>query len=163
MTPMEFTEAAIKLYGRKHWVRELAKALSVDVTTIRRMCKREHVEGPYEVAIRGLLQNKRANDILRRADRKAQKMLANFGSKRVTWKKGEKPRKGKKYDGIEDIHERGLAKPGVDYGSDSAGGDPSGAGAGASQATVPDGGGSVPDPLSEPAGGEGADGAERGA
>jgi hypothetical protein len=69
VTPTEFMEAAITLYGRKHWARELAKALGVDPSTIHRQTKMEQITGVYEVAIRGLLQNKRANDIIERRER----------------------------------------------------------------------------------------------
>lgn len=173
MTPMEFTEAAIKLYGRKHWVRELAKALSVDVTTIRRMCKREHVEGPYEVAIRGLLQHKRASEIIDRAKRRGQRLLAKrFKGRQQTWQKGVKhahhdarkhKRKVKKYDDIEDLAKRGLAKPGVDYSAAGSFADTVRVGAGTViETTVPDAR-PVPNPLPDAAGGEDADGNERGA
>jgi IS30 family transposase len=67
VTPTEFMEAAITLYGRKHWARELAKALGVDPSTIHRQLRHEQIHGVYEVAIRGLLQNKQANAILERS------------------------------------------------------------------------------------------------
>ncbi len=62
MTPDQFRTAGIRLYGRKHWKAHMARALAVDVSTIHRICKRLEVPGPYEVAVKGLLENKKAMD-----------------------------------------------------------------------------------------------------
>jgi hypothetical protein len=70
MTPEQFTQAAIKIYGRKKWKPKLAAALGVDVATIFRMVKREHIPGPYEVAMNGLLEHRRQEVVLEKAARK---------------------------------------------------------------------------------------------
>jgi hypothetical protein len=73
MTPEAFVNAGIKLYGRKHWKSQLASALGINVVTVYRLSKLElprQIPGPYEVALRGLLQHKRAQDILEREARK---------------------------------------------------------------------------------------------
>lgn len=62
MTPAQLATAGIRLYGRKKWKNRLAEALAVNVSTIHRICGRPEVPGPYEVAIKGLLANKKAMD-----------------------------------------------------------------------------------------------------
>ena len=70
MTPDHLKSAGIKLYGRKKWQAHLADALAVDRSTIFRMLKRKQVPGPVEVAIKGMLENKKARDVLERQARK---------------------------------------------------------------------------------------------
>ena len=72
MTPEEFAGAAIKIYGRKGWKTQLARDLGVDPTTIWRIVKREReqVPGPYEVALKGLLEHRRRQVALEREARK---------------------------------------------------------------------------------------------
>jgi hypothetical protein len=74
MLPGEFLQAAIVLYGRKRWARELAEALGVDPSTIRRQLRYEQIPVMYEVAILGLLQNKRASEIIDRRQRRQQEL-----------------------------------------------------------------------------------------
>lgn len=62
MTPDQLKTSGIRLYGRKKWKTHLARALAVDVSTIHRMMHRPEIPGPYEVAIKGLLANKKAMD-----------------------------------------------------------------------------------------------------
>jgi len=75
----QLTAAGRKLFGHKHWKLKLAQALGVNPATIYRMVKRLKaaagtreglVPGPYEVAIKGMLQHKRAQDVLDKAARK---------------------------------------------------------------------------------------------
>jgi hypothetical protein len=70
MNPDQLRTAGIRLFGRKHWKAQLARALAVDVSTIHRIGKRAEVPGPVEVAVKGLLQHKRAHDLLEREARK---------------------------------------------------------------------------------------------
>ena len=70
MTPDQLIAAGIRLYGRKHWKARLAEALAVDVSTVHRICKRAEVPGPVEVAVKGLLQNKTAQERLEREARR---------------------------------------------------------------------------------------------
>ena len=60
MTPDQLKAAGIRLYGRGRWKSKLAAALAVDVSTIHRLTKRAGIPGPYEVAVRGLIENKKA-------------------------------------------------------------------------------------------------------
>ena len=62
MTPDHLKTSGIRLYGRKKWKAQLAAALAVDVSTIHRLMHRPEVPGPYEVAIKGLLANKKQMD-----------------------------------------------------------------------------------------------------
>jgi hypothetical protein len=70
VTPDIFIASGQKLYGRKKWKVQLADALGVDVTTIWRLTKREQIPGPYEVALKAMLENKRRQDVLEREARK---------------------------------------------------------------------------------------------
>ena len=70
MTPADFVKTAIRVYGRKKWKPQLARDLGVDVSTIHRICKREQVPGPYEVALRGLMEHRRQEIVLEKAARK---------------------------------------------------------------------------------------------
>ena len=63
MTPAQLATAGHRLYGRKKWKNKLADALAVNVSTIHRIMHRPEVPGPYEVAVRGLLENKKAIDV----------------------------------------------------------------------------------------------------
>jgi hypothetical protein len=99
MTPEAFVTAGIKLYGRKHWKSQLAAALGINAVTIYRLAKLQlprQIPGPYEVALRGLLQHKRAQDIL---DREARKLLPAV-RKKIRFRKTPLKRKEKK-DGAE--------------------------------------------------------------
>ncbi len=70
MSPQEFTAAAIKISGRKAWMGKLAAELGVDRSTIYRITLREQVPGPVEVALKGLLQAKRANAAIEKEARR---------------------------------------------------------------------------------------------
>jgi hypothetical protein len=70
VTPDVFIASGQKLYGRKKWKVRLADALGVDVVTIWRLTKREQIPGPYEVALKAMLENKRRQDQLEREARK---------------------------------------------------------------------------------------------
>lgn len=70
MTPDQFKSAAVKIYGRKKWKPSLARDLGCNVATIYRMMHREQVPGPYEVALRGLLEHRKQEIALERAARK---------------------------------------------------------------------------------------------
>ena len=70
MTPDRLKTLAIKIYGRKGWKTRLANDIGVDRTTIHRMCKREQIGGPYEVALRGLAEHRRQEVELEKAARK---------------------------------------------------------------------------------------------
>jgi hypothetical protein len=70
VTPLQLITAGTRLYGRKHWKTHLARALAVDVSTIHRICKRPEVPGPVEVAVKGLLQNKLAQEDIEKQARK---------------------------------------------------------------------------------------------
>lgn len=97
MTPAQFEEAGKKLFGNKHWKVKLAEALGINPATVWRMKHRKEVPGVYEVALRGLLQHKRAQDIL---DKEARKLLPRkFKLKRKTYRDGTPVRKQKKGSG----------------------------------------------------------------
>lgn len=70
MTPETFIAAGQKLYGRKKWKTKLAADLGVDVVTIWRLTKREQIPGPYEVALKAMLENRKRQDQLAREARK---------------------------------------------------------------------------------------------
>lgn len=70
MTPAEFIAIGHKLYGRKAWATKMAADLGVDRMTIYRMTHRPQVKGPYEVALRGLLEHRRRQVELEKAARK---------------------------------------------------------------------------------------------
>lgn len=93
MTPGEFIKAGQRLHGRKKWKSALARALGVDVSTVHRMTqrdastaafKRAQVPGPYEIAVKAMLENKRARDKL---DAAARKLLPRKFRKRKTPRK----------------------------------------------------------------------------
>lgn len=69
MTPDQFKAAGLRLYGRKKWMVALARDLGVDRTTVYRYTRREQIPGPVEVAMAGLLQNKKARDEIEKAAR----------------------------------------------------------------------------------------------
>lgn len=57
MTPTDFKKAGIRMYGRKHWRRELSVNLGMDASTIWRMSTRSSdVPHVVEVAVKGLLE-----------------------------------------------------------------------------------------------------------
>ena len=62
MTPTQLQTAGHRLYGRKKWKNKLADALAVNVSTIHRIMHRPEVPGPVEVAVKGLIENKKAID-----------------------------------------------------------------------------------------------------
>ena len=70
MTPADFVKTAIRVYGRKKWKPQLARDLGVDVSTIHRIVKRTQIPGPYEVALRGLMEHRRQEIVLEKAARK---------------------------------------------------------------------------------------------
>ena len=70
MDPATFIASGQKLYGRKKWKVKLAADLGVDVVTIWRLTKREQIPGPYEVALKAMLENKKRQDALEREARK---------------------------------------------------------------------------------------------
>jgi hypothetical protein len=55
MTPDQFQKTAVRIFGRKHWKAQMARAMGVDVSTIHRLGKRDQIPGPYEVALQGML------------------------------------------------------------------------------------------------------------
>lgn len=103
MTPEQFVTSGIKLFGRKKWKSQLAHALGVNVATVHRLAKLppspsgsgatselpRQIPGPYEVALKGLLQHKRAQDIL---EREARKLLPHVRKKIKFRKTPRKPR-----------------------------------------------------------------------
>jgi hypothetical protein len=70
MSPEQFKIAGIRLFGRKHWKSKLADALAVDVSTIHRLGARKEIPGPYEIAVRGMIENKRRQEETEREARK---------------------------------------------------------------------------------------------
>lgn len=73
MTRDQFVKAGVRLFGRKHWKAELAKALGVDPSTIHRLANRnEYIPGPYEVAVKGMVAFKEQQDEL---EKKARQIL----------------------------------------------------------------------------------------
>jgi hypothetical protein len=70
VNPETFIASGQKLYGRKKWKAKLAEDLGVDVTTIWRLTKRAQIPGPYEIALKAMLDNKRRQDALEREARK---------------------------------------------------------------------------------------------
>jgi hypothetical protein len=109
MISEQFVAAGIKLYGRKKWKSQLAHALGINVATVHRLAKLppspsgsgatselpRQIPGPYEVALKGLLQHKRAQDIL---EREARKLLPHV-RKKIKFRKTPRKPKDKK-DGI---------------------------------------------------------------
>lgn len=87
LTPLQLQEAGHKLYGRKHWKRQLALTLGLDVSTVLRITKRERVPGPVEFAVLGLLEQKRRKDEI---DRAARAMLPRSLRRRKPQKKKRK-------------------------------------------------------------------------
>jgi len=75
MKPDELKRAGIRLYGRKGWRIKLAEALALNPSTVWRMESRGSIPGPVEVAVRGLLQNKRANDLIRKLAKETEPRL----------------------------------------------------------------------------------------
>ena len=84
MTPTEMKSAGIRIYGRKGWKTRLALDLGVDESTIFRIMHREQVPPVYDVAIAGLLEHKRRQDVL---DREARKLLPRKFRKRKAARK----------------------------------------------------------------------------
>ena len=70
MTPTELRSAGMKMYGKTGWRHKLATDLGVNPVTIWRMMKKERIAGPYEVAVRGMLENKKRRDEIEKAARK---------------------------------------------------------------------------------------------
>jgi hypothetical protein len=70
VTPADFVQTAIRVYGRKKWKPQLARDLGVDVSTIHRIVKRDQIPGPYEVALRGLIAHRQQEIVLEKAARK---------------------------------------------------------------------------------------------
>jgi hypothetical protein len=70
VTPESFIRTGQLLYGRRRWKSALARDLGVNVGTIHRMAKRAIIPGPYEVALKAMLENKRAQDRLMKEARK---------------------------------------------------------------------------------------------
>ena len=70
MTPEDFTKYGQRLFGRKKWKTQLANALCVNVSTIHRMVHRAVIPGPWQVAIRSLLEQKKQHDAIETAARK---------------------------------------------------------------------------------------------
>ena len=83
VTPADFIKTAIRVYGRKKWKPQLARDLGVDVSTIHRICKRDQVPGPYEVALNGLMEHRRQEIELEKAARK-------LVPRKFRYKKGKK-------------------------------------------------------------------------
>lgn len=70
MTPDQLQQTAIRIYGRKRWKAHLARDLGVDVSTIHRLTHRAQVPGPYEVALRGMLDHRKREIALEKEARK---------------------------------------------------------------------------------------------
>ena len=70
MTPADLRSAGMKMYGKTGWRHKLATDLGVNPVTIWRMMKKERIAGPYEVAVRGMLENKKRRDEIEKAARK---------------------------------------------------------------------------------------------
>lgn len=80
MNPEQFIATGQRLYGRKKWKTQLARDLGVDVTTIWRLTKRAEIPGPYEVALKAMLDNRKRQDAL---EREARKLLPRKRRKRT--------------------------------------------------------------------------------
>ena len=120
MTPEQLKTAGIRLYGRKHWKHKLSKALAVDVSTIHRMCARPEIAGPYEVAIKGMLQNKRAQEAVEKEAR-ALGLVPRKRRKKIPKPKSTKSRTPKKEKRVEEDAVADRPDPAVEL-------DPAGAG-----------------------------------
>jgi hypothetical protein len=70
MLPVEFIKIGQQLHGRRKWKSRLALAFGVNVSTVHRIVKRPEIPGPYEVALKAMLQNKQAQDKLEKEARK---------------------------------------------------------------------------------------------
>ena len=70
MTPDQFILAGQRLHGKKFWKARLARDLGVNPATIHRLVKREQIPGPYEIAVKAMLDNKRQRDKLEKEARK---------------------------------------------------------------------------------------------
>lgn len=55
MNAKELVKIGQLLYGKKGWQSEMAAALDVDVTTVRRWMYGDHVPGPAAVALKLLV------------------------------------------------------------------------------------------------------------
>jgi hypothetical protein len=111
MNGEEFARIATKIYGRKKWKVKLAEDLGVDRITIYRMTKREQIPGPYEVALRGLLEHRKREIAL---EKEARKLLPRgYKIRNVAPRKPRpkparrrrKPRQERKPDAIADAPE----------------------------------------------------------
>lgn len=105
MTPSQLEIAGIRLFGRRHWKAKMAHALAVDVSTIHRIGKRAEVPGPYEVAIKGLLENKKQIDAAAATARKLG-LVPRKRRKKVLVPRGKKPRHPKKEKSSEEVRDR---------------------------------------------------------
>jgi hypothetical protein len=95
MTPADFIKAGQRLYGRKKWKFCLARDLGINVSTVHRMTqldttvdppvfKRAQIPGPCEIALKAMLENKKARDKL---EKEARKLLPRKLRKRKTPRK----------------------------------------------------------------------------
>jgi hypothetical protein len=94
MTSEQFVAAGHKLFGTKRWKSQMARMLGIHVVTVYRLAgiapdAVKQIPGPVEVAVKGLLQHKRAQDIL---DREARKLLPAVRKKIKFRKNVHKPR-----------------------------------------------------------------------
>lgn len=90
MIPLDFHKLAVKIYGRKKWQSSLARDLGVDPSTIFRIMHREQVPGPYEVAIRGMWDQRKREIELEKA---ARRLLPRGYRKRNVAPRRKKPHK----------------------------------------------------------------------
>lgn len=90
MTPIEFIKIGQRLYGRKRWKSCLARDLGIDVSTVHRMTKRELVPGPYEVAMKAMLQNRIQQEKIEKEARKLLPRKLRKRSPRATLSRAQK-------------------------------------------------------------------------
>lgn len=90
MIPADFQKTAVRIYGRKKWKVSLARDLGVDPSTIFRIMHREQVPGPYEVALRGMWDQRRREIELEKAARRL--LPRGYKKRNVAPRKRAKPK-----------------------------------------------------------------------
>ena len=111
MTPDQFILAGQRLHGKKFWKARLARDLGVNPATIHRMVKREQIPGPYEIAVKAMLENKRQRDKLEKEARKLlprkfRKRSPRAAARRKDAIAAKRDRKGRAADGAQPGHDR---------------------------------------------------------
>jgi hypothetical protein len=84
MTPLEFCKIGRRIYQSDFWKAYLARDLGIDVSTVRRIAKRAEIPGPYEVAMKAMLNATIAKE---KADKEARKLLPRKLKRRKTPRK----------------------------------------------------------------------------